>query len=72
MLMAAKSEVEDTRQEHDRDVEALLEGIRQMSKEVKRLTILTEYFIPIENLQMIDEHMAWNDNIGEWQLVSKL
>lgn len=68
MLMAAKSEVEDTRQEHDRDVEALLEGIRQMSKEVKRLTILTEYFIPIENLQMIDEHMAWNDNIGEWQL----
>ena len=69
MLMAAKSEVEDTRQEHDRDVEALLEGIRQMSKEVKRLTLLTEYFIPIEHLQMIDEHMAWNDDIGEWQLV---
>ena len=70
MLMAAKSELEDTRREHDRDVEALLDGIRETSREVKKLAVITEYFIPRDYLKMIDDHMNWNDDIGEWHLVS--
>ena len=70
MLLASKSELDDTKRERDRDVEALLEGIRETSREVKKLTMITEYFIPREYQQMIDEHMNWNDDIGEWQLVS--
>lgn len=68
MLMAAKSELEDTKREHDRDVEALIDSIRETSREVKKLQVVAEYFVPDEHLRMIGEHMQWNDEIGEWQL----
>ena len=69
MLMATKSEVQDMQQEHQREMEALLESVRQISSEVKRLSLICDYFIPHEYLQLIQEHTHWNDEIGEWQLV---
>ena len=71
MLMATKSEVQDMQQEHQREMEALLESVRQISSEVKKLSLICDYFIPQEYLQLIQEHTHWNDEIGEWQLVSK-
>jgi len=68
--MATKSEVQDMQQEHQREMEALLESVRQISSEVKRLSLICDYFIPQEYLQLIQEHTHWNDEIGEWQLVS--
>ena len=57
-------------QEHQREMEALLESVRQISSEVKRLSLICDYFIPQEYLQLIQDHTHWNDEIGEWQLVS--
>ncbi|XP_055958829.1 kinesin-like protein KIF3A [Patella vulgata] len=44
MLMSAKSEIADLQQEHQREMEGLLEN------------------------EMIEDHVHWNDDIGEWQL----
>jgi len=70
MYMTHKSEMQDMQEEHQREMEALLEGVRQMSAEVKRLSLIIDHFIPQEFLHLIQEHTHWNDEIGEWQLVS--
>lgn len=67
--MEHKSEMKDMQEEHQREMEALLEGVRQMSSEVRRLSLIIDHFIPNDFHQMIQEHTHWNDDIGEWQLV---
>nr|CAB3259105.1 kinesin-like protein KIF3A [Phallusia mammillata] len=68
IYMEHKSEMKDMQEEHQREMEALLEGVRQMSSEVRRLSLVIDHFIPNDFLQMIQEHTLWNDEIGEWQL----
>ncbi|WAR00300.1 KIF3A-like protein [Mya arenaria] len=63
MLMQAKSE-----QEHQREMEGLLENVRQLSRELKLQMLVIDNFIPPEYQEMIEQHVAWNDDIGEWQL----
>lgn len=70
MLMATKSEVQDMQQEHQREMEALLESVRQVSRDVKKLSLICDYFIPPDYMHLIEENTHWNDEIGEWQLVS--
>ena len=69
MLMTARSELEDTKREHDRDVDALISHIKQVSRDVKKLAIMCEYFVPQHCLEMAQQNMQWNEHIGEWQLV---
>ena len=68
-LMGLQSEKQDMQTEHNREMEALLDNVRQLSHEVKRLSLIMEYFIPEDFLHMIVEHTHWNEDIGEWQLV---
>ncbi|XP_076811418.1 kinesin-like protein KIF3A [Clavelina lepadiformis] len=67
-LMGLQSEKQDMQTEHNREMEALLDNVRQLSHEVKRLSLIMEYFIPEDFLHMIVEHTHWNEDIGEWQL----
>ncbi|XP_067948401.1 kinesin-like protein KIF3A [Watersipora subatra] len=68
MFSAAKSEIEDLQQEHQREMEGLLDNVRQLSKEL-RLQILTiNSYIPAEYQEMIEQCVHWNEDIGEWQL----
>ncbi|XP_078481618.1 kinesin-like protein KIF3A [Ciona intestinalis] len=68
MLMSAKSEMSDMKHEHQREVEAMLENVRQIQSELTRLSLIVNYFVPPEFTQMIGDHANWNEDIGEWQL----
>ncbi|XP_038056544.1 kinesin-II 85 kDa subunit-like [Patiria miniata] len=68
MLMSAKSEVADLQQEHQREMEGLLENIRQLSRELRLQMLIIDSFIPVEFQQMIEQYVHWNEDIGEWQL----
>ncbi|XP_052078458.1 kinesin-like protein KIF3A isoform X1 [Mytilus californianus] len=68
MLMQAKSEIADLQQEHQREMEGLLENVRQLSRELKLQMVVIDNFIPPEYQEMIEQHVHWNDDIGEWQL----
>ncbi|XP_014898369.1 kinesin-like protein KIF3A isoform X2 [Poecilia latipinna] len=68
MLMAAKSEMADLQQEHNREIEGLLENIRQLSRELRLQMLIIDNFIPQEYQAMIENYVHWNEDIGEWQL----
>lgn len=68
MLMSAKSEIEDIQQEHQREMEALLEGVRELSREVQLQTLICGAFIPQEFFELIQQQAHWNEEIGEWQM----
>ncbi|XP_038555803.1 kinesin-like protein KIF3A isoform X4 [Micropterus salmoides] len=68
MLMAAKSEMADLQQEHHREIEGLLENIRQLSRELRLQMLIIDNFIPQEYQEMIENYVQWNEDIGEWQL----
>uniref|UniRef100_A0A8C7RCP0 Kinesin-like protein n=1 Tax=Oncorhynchus mykiss TaxID=8022 RepID=A0A8C7RCP0_ONCMY len=70
MLMAAKSEMADLQQEHHREIEGLLENIRHLSRELRLQMLIIDNFIPQEYQEMIENYVHWNEDIGEWQLVS--
>ena len=46
MLMQAKSEMADLQQEHQREMEGLLENVRQLSRELRLHMLLIDNFIP--------------------------
>lgn len=68
MLKSAESEMADQQQEHQRETEGLLESIRELRKELQFETKLIESFIPPEFQDLIEQHVSWNEELGEWQL----
>jgi kinesin family protein 3/17 len=68
MYMQAKSEITDIQQEHQREMEALLENVRQLSRELRQNILIIDQFIPPEYQEMIEQYVHWNEDIGEWQL----
>ncbi|XP_027270686.2 kinesin-like protein KIF3A isoform X1 [Cricetulus griseus] len=68
MLMAAKSEMADLQQEHQREIEGLLENIRQLSRVLRLQMLIIDNFIPQDYQEMIENYVHWNEDIGEWQL----
>ncbi|CAH1778129.1 unnamed protein product [Owenia fusiformis] len=68
MLMQAKSEIADIQQEHQREMEGLLENVRQLSRELRLQMVIIDQFIPPEYQEMIEQYVHWNEDIGEWQL----
>ncbi|XP_071502958.1 kinesin-II 85 kDa subunit-like [Diadema antillarum] len=68
MLMQAKSEVADMQGEHQREMEALLENVRELSRELRLSMLIIDSFIPQDFQEMIEQYVQWNEDIGEWQL----
>lgn len=68
MLMATKAELEDIRREHQREVEALLDGIREISYEVEMQTLICDAYIPRSYYNLMEEQAHWNEEVGEWQM----
>ncbi|XP_064481967.1 kinesin-like protein KIF3A isoform X2 [Ornithodoros turicata] len=68
MLMSAKAEMADLQQEHQREVEGLLENIRQLSRELRLNMLVIDAFIPAEYQELLERSVQWNEDIGEWQL----
>ncbi|KAL5269991.1 hypothetical protein ACHWQZ_G003463 [Mnemiopsis leidyi] len=68
MYKSAKAEISDMKQEHERRVETLLDDIKQLTKEMRLQELLINYTIPPEFQELIEKHILWNEEIGEWQL----
>ncbi|CAI4232337.1 unnamed protein product [Auanema sp. JU1783] len=67
-LNEAKAELGDMESEHQREVEGLLESIRELRKELLlNMTIIDEY-IPPDYVELIEKYVSWNEELGDWQL----
>ncbi|KAI6240085.1 Kinesin-like protein [Aphelenchoides fujianensis] len=64
----AKAELEDIESEHQREMEGLLENVRQLQKELKLYISLISAYIPDTYVDLIEKYVCWNDENGEWQL----
>ncbi|CAI9727654.1 KIF3A isoform X1 [Octopus vulgaris] len=68
MYTQAKIEIADVQKDHQREMEGLLENVRQLSRELKLQMLIIDNFIPMEFQKMLEHYVHWNDDIGEWQL----
>ncbi|TNN17237.1 Kinesin-like protein [Schistosoma japonicum] len=68
MYLQAKSELEDLKNEHAREMEGLLENIRQLKRESAHYALIIDRFIPKPYQSLIEQNVEWNEDIGEWQL----
>uniref|UniRef100_A0AC34FAS9 Kinesin-like protein n=1 Tax=Panagrolaimus sp. ES5 TaxID=591445 RepID=A0AC34FAS9_9BILA len=66
--MQAKGELADLDGEHQREMEGLLDNVRQLQKELKLYGTLIDSYIPPEYMKMIERYVFWNEDIGDWQL----
>lgn len=68
MYTQAKIEIADLQKDHQREMEGLLENVRQLSRELKLQMLIIDNFIPMEFQKMLEHYVHWNEDIGEWQL----
>ena len=68
MLQTAKAELTDLQTEQQREMEGLLDSVRHLTRELRLQMLIIDSFIPREYLDIIDSNVAWNEEIGEWQL----
>ncbi|XP_066591336.1 kinesin-like protein KIF3A [Prorops nasuta] len=68
MLMSVRAELSDLQQEHQREMEGLLEGVRGIGRELQLQELIVNSYIPIQYQTMIERYVHWNEDIGEWQL----
>jgi len=68
MFNVAKSELADIESENARETEAVLDNIRELQKSIKLKQMIIQRLVPVEMQQLIEQEVAWNDMIGEWQL----
>lgn len=67
-LMALKEELQDICHENQREMEGLLENIRQLNKELCYLETIEKIYIPDDYRELIEQHVHWNEDIDEWEL----
>ncbi|XP_065186988.1 kinesin-like protein KIF3A [Sycon ciliatum] len=68
MYQRAKEEIKFRREEHQRETEGVLENIRHLSREVRLQDIVLDHFIPSPYQKIIEENVAWSEQLGDWQL----
>lgn len=52
--------------------EAMEETVQGLSREVGLYQLVMDTFIPEQYQQLIHSHATWNEDTGEWHLVSSL
>lgn len=68
MLLSVKAELSDLQQEHQREMEGLLDGVRGIGRELQLQELILNNYIPMEYQTLIERYVHWNEDIGEWQL----
>ncbi|KAL7292241.1 kinesin-like protein KIF3A [Trichogramma pretiosum] len=68
MLLSVKAELSDLQQEHQREMEGLLEGVRSIGRELQLQEVISQTYIPPQYQTLIERYVHWNEDIGEWQL----
>ncbi len=68
MYQAAKAELQDLQAEQQREMEGLLDGVRQLTRELRLQMLLIDSFVPPDHQELIESSVSWNEDVGEWQL----
>ncbi len=68
MYQSAKAELDDLQQEQQREMEGLLDNVRQMTRELRLQMLVIDSFVPPDFQELIESNVQWNEDIGEWQL----
>ena len=68
MLQSAKAELTDLQGEQQREMEGLLDSVRHLTRELRLQMLIIDNFVPPEYQEMVEQHVQWNEEIGEWQL----
>jgi len=68
-IMSANVEIEQLKQERAQQTEAMLDNIRELTKELNLSMLIIDNYIPPEFQDEIEQRSAWNEEIGEWQIV---
>lgn len=68
LYMQAKAELKDMETENQREIEALLDNVRQLQKELMFSVALIDSYIPEDYFKLIEKYVYWNEEIGDWQL----
>ncbi|CAI5444741.1 unnamed protein product [Caenorhabditis angaria] len=67
-LKEARAELKDLEEEHQRQVEAMLDDIRQLRKELLLNVAIIDEYIPQEYVELIEKYVSWSEEHGDWQL----
>eukprot|EP00039_Didymoeca_costata_P008337 m.110559 g.110559 ORF g.110559 m.110559 type:complete len:711 (-) comp14043_c0_seq3:1689-3821(-) len=67
-LMSAKSEIEELQRERSQQTEAMLDNIRELSRELRLSMLIIDSYIPPEFQDQIEQRSTWNEEIGEWEI----
>ncbi|EDV25164.1 Kinesin-like protein KIF3A [Trichoplax sp. H2] len=67
---SAKAELQDLREEHERELEDMMLNIKQLTRDIQMQSVLIDNFIPIDCQTLIESNMAWSEEMGDWQLRS--
>ncbi len=68
MYQTSKAELADIQMEQQREMEGLLENVRQLTRELRLQHLILDAFIPSDYQELIEKNVHWNEDIGEWQL----
>ena len=68
MYQSAKAELGDLQSEQQREMEGLLDSVRHLTRELRLQMLIIDNFVPPEYQEMVEQHVQWNEEIGEWQL----
>merc|ERR1719410_2330250 len=61
MLQSAKSELNDLQAEQQREMEGLLESVRQLTRELRLQMLVIDCFVPAEYQDLVEQHVQWNE-----------
>merc|ERR1719198_1996711 len=68
---STQGEMQDLQQEFQREKDDMLETIRDLTKEVKLVTLTIEQFVPMEHYQQIVSRAYWDEANDEW-IISRI
>ncbi|XP_077284900.1 kinesin-like protein 64D [Arctopsyche grandis] len=68
LLNSAKAELADQMREQQREMEGILDNIRALKREIQLADLVLDSYIPKEYQKLLEQHIHWNEDIGEWQV----
>ena len=50
-------------------MEGLLDSVRQLTRELRLQMLIIDSFMPLEYQELVEQHVHWNEEIGERCLI---
>ena len=69
-LCTVHVQLSNMKSDHSQEAEAMQRTVRGLRQEVGLHQMVIETFIPDQYQQLIQSHATWNEDTGEWHLVS--